>query len=134
MTEGELAYTSCTVGGPVRVYVRDGKIARIEPLELNDSDSPSWVIEARGKKFSPPRTAMVSPYTLAERSRTYADSRILNPLKRVDFNPEGDRNTGNRGSSKYVKISWDEALDILVGEIKRINQTYGPGAILTTTS
>ncbi len=130
----EQVFTSCTTGGPVNVYVRGGKITRIEPLELDDEDAAPWVIEAHGKKFSPPKIARVSPYTLAERSRTYADSRILHPLKRVDFTPDGDRKTGNRGSSGYMEISWDEALDILTGEIKRINQTCGPGAILTTTS
>ena len=36
------------------------------------------------------------------------------------------RNTQNRGKSGYVRISWDEALDIVAGEIKRIKDTYGP--------
>ena len=35
----------------------------------------------------------------------------------------GERNPENRGKSKYVRISWDEALDIIVSEIKRVNQT-----------
>ena len=35
----------------------------------------------------------------------------------------------NRGKSNYVRISWDEALDIIVGEIKRIIDKYGPYAI-----
>jgi len=109
-TEEEQVFTNCTFGGPVNVYVRDGKITRIEPLELDDNAAAPWVIEAHGKKFSPPKTAMVSPYTLAERSRTYAGSRILHPLKRVDFSPDGDRKTGNRGSSGYMEISWDDAL------------------------
>jgi len=130
----EQVFTNCTTGGPVFVYVRNGKITRIEPLQLSPDDAESWVIEARGRKFSPPRTAMVSMFTLAERSRTYTSDRILYPLKRVDFNPEGDRRTENRGKSGYERISWDEALDILANEIKRINQTYGPGAILTTPS
>jgi len=130
----EQVFTNCTTGGPVFVYVRNGKITRIEPLQLSPDDAESWVIEARGRKFSPPRKAMVSMFTLAERSRTYTSDRILYPLKRVDFNPEGDRRTENRGKSGYERISWDEALDILANEIKRINQTYGPGAILTTPS
>ena len=130
----EQVFTSCTTGGPVYVYVRNGKITRIEPLEFSEEHTAPWVIAARGKKFTPPKTAMVSPYTLAERSRIYTSSRILHPLKRVDFNPGGDRKTGNRGSSGYMEISWDEALDILKAEIQHINRIYGPGAILTTTS
>ena len=67
--KGEQVFTNCTTGGPVYVYVKDGKITRIEPLTLNGDDARSWVINARGKSFSPSRTARVSPYALAERSR-----------------------------------------------------------------
>ena len=59
-------------------------------------------------------------------------------MKRVDFDPSGapgstgpgGRNIQNRGVSKYVRISWDEALDIVTGEMNRIKETYGPTAIL----
>ena len=59
-------------------------------------------------------------------------------MKRVDFDPTGapgstgpgGRNIQNRGVSKYVRISWDEALDIVTGEMKRMKETYGPTAIL----
>ena len=133
-TKDEQVFTNCSVGGPVFAYVRNGKITRLEPLQLGPDDAKSWVIKARGRKFSPPRVARVSPYTLAERSRIYAPNRILYPLKRMDFNPAGDRKAKNRGQSGYERISWDEALDILTSEIKRMHLTYGPGAILSTAS
>jgi trimethylamine-N-oxide reductase (cytochrome c) len=38
--------------------------------------------------------------------------RLTAPLKRVDFDPDGERNPQNRGISGYEEISWDEALDI----------------------
>ena len=133
-TKGEQVFTNCTVGGPVYVYVKNGKITRVEPLYLDRDDAKSWVIRARGKRFSPVRRAMVSPYTLAERSRIYAPSRVLYPLKRVDFSLKRDRKAENRGKSGYKRISWDEALNILTGEIKRMHSTYGPGAILSTAS
>jgi trimethylamine-N-oxide reductase (cytochrome c) len=125
--------TNCTSGGPVRVYVNQGKMTRIEPLELEKGEG-HWAIDAKGRTFSPPSIARISPYTLAERSRTYGSNRILYPLKRVDFDPKGDRKPENRGKSSYQKISWNEALDILTDETKRIQSSYGPGAILTTTS
>ena len=75
----EQILTNCTTGGPVNVYVKDGKITRIEPLELSEDDA-TWTIEARGKKFTPENTARVSSYALAERSRIYGNSRILHPL------------------------------------------------------
>jgi len=131
-TSAEQIFTNCTVGGPVYVHVRNGRITRLEPLPLSPDDAESWVIEARGRKFSPPRIAMVSPYTLAERSRIYAPNRLLYPLKRVDFNPNGDRHPETRGKSGYERISWDEALDILTQEIERLHRTCGPGAIFST--
>jgi len=131
--KGEQVFTNCCTGGPVNVYVKDGKITHIEPLELSKDDA-TWVIEARGKKFSPENRARVSSYALAERSRIYGSSRILHPLKREDFDPKGDRKQENRGKSGYKEISWDEALDILCDEIKRIRFNYGPGAMLSTPS
>jgi len=64
----------------------------------------------------------------------YSPTRLLHPLKRVDFDPDGERNCGNRGTSGYERISWDEATDIVTSEIKRIKQEYGPAAILATPS
>ena len=50
-------------------------------------------------------------------------------MKRVDFDPNGERNPQNRGKSGYVRISWDEALELVADEIKRQKLTYGPGVI-----
>ena len=51
-------------------------------------------------------------------------------MKRVDFDPKGERNPQNRGTSGYERISWDEALDMVAGEITRVKSDYGPGAIM----
>lgn len=59
----------------------------------------------------------------------YSKERNLYPMKRVDFDPNGERNTQNRGISKYERISWDEALDLVVGEFKRVKRDCRPGAI-----
>lgn len=128
----EKKLTNSTNGGPVNVYVRDGKIIRITPIEFDSGDAPSWVIEARGRKFSPPRKTTLSPYSLAFKSMIYSPKRILYPLKRVDFDPHGKRNCARRGESGYERISWEEAADIVAGEIRRIKREYGPAAILAT--
>jgi trimethylamine-N-oxide reductase (cytochrome c) len=128
--KGVMRYTSNTNGGPVFVYVKDGKIIRITPIEFNDTDAQPWTIEARGKTFTPPRRTTISPYTLAFKSMIYSPDRILYPMKRVDFRPDGERNCQNRGISGYVRISWKEALDTVANEIKRVKRDYGPGAIL----
>ena len=45
--------TQMTTGGPVFVYVDEeaDKIVRITPMDLDDTDAPSWKIEARGRTF-----------------------------------------------------------------------------------
>ena len=126
--------TNGTTGGPVFVYVKDGRIVRITPMELGEEDAASWVIKARGKEFSPPRKTTISPYSLAWRSMIYSPDRLLHPLKRVDFDVNGNRNCQNRGVSGYEKISWDEAGDIIAAEIKRIKREYGSAAIMSTAS
>ncbi|MCL6477474.1 MAG: molybdopterin-dependent oxidoreductase [Peptococcaceae bacterium] len=123
--------TNGTTGGPVFVYVQDGRIIRVTPMELGADDAASWTIEARGKKFSPPRKTTVSPYTLSYKSMVYSPKRLLYPMKRVDFDPYGKRNCLKRGESGYERISWEEAIDIVAGEIKRIKREYGPAAIMT---
>lgn len=128
---GVKRYVSGSNGGPIFVYVKDGKIIRITPIDLDETDAESWTIEARGRSFTPPRKATLSPYSLSLKSMIYSRERLLYPMKRVDFNADGDRNCENRGISGYERISWDEALNIVAGEITRVKTDYGPGAIMS---
>ena len=132
MADGIQRLTNLTTGGPVHVDVKDGKIVRIIPLELDPSDGPSWTIKARGRDFTPPRKTTLSNWTVAHKSTIYSPKRILTPLKRVDFDPKGDRNLQNRGESGYEPISWDEALDLVAEEMIRLKREYGPAAMMTT--
>jgi len=36
MSEG--VFTNCTVGGPISVYVKDGKIVRVRPIVIDETD------------------------------------------------------------------------------------------------
>jgi len=129
MKDGTVRYTTGTNSGPLFVYVRNGRIVRMTPIDLDERDAPSWNIEARGKTFSPVRRTTATPYSLALKSMVYSDKRNLYPMKRVDFDPKGNRNPQNRGISGYERISWDEALDIVSSEIIRMKKEHGPGAI-----
>ena len=126
----EVRYTTNTNGGPAFVYVKNGRILRITPIEFDRTDAGPWTIEARGKRFTPPRKTTIMPHTLVLKSMVYSPDRILYPMKRVDFDPNGNRNLRNRGVSGYERISWYEALDIVANEIKRVKKEHGPGAIL----
>jgi trimethylamine-N-oxide reductase (cytochrome c) len=130
----EKVFTNLTNGGPVLVHVRDGKIVRVRPLVLTDEDAPSWKITVDDREFTPLRKACVSPFTMGEKARIYSDRRLKYPLIREDFDPEGERHPENRGKSKYRRISWEKALDIVAGEMKRIRAAYGTEAIMSRAS
>ncbi|MCL2714805.1 MAG: molybdopterin-dependent oxidoreductase [Alphaproteobacteria bacterium] len=121
--------TNNSNGGPLNVYVKDGKILRMTPIEFGAEDSPPWTITARGRSFTPVHQTSAAPYALASKSLIYSKDRLLYPMKRVDWDPEGARNTQNRGISGYERISWDEALDLVASEFMRVKRDFGPGAI-----
>ena len=116
------------------VDVKDGKIIRIRPARYYDQytkdEVKPWVMHARGQTFEPSDKSLVPPLSLAYKKRVFSPGRIRYPMKRVDWDPNGERNPQNRGESKYVRISWDEALDLIAAEMFRIKETYGPTAIL----
>jgi trimethylamine-N-oxide reductase (cytochrome c) len=115
------------------VDVKDGKIIRIRPFHYDWKYKPGeikpWKLKARGKVFELPLKSAIGPFGLGYKKSIYSPNRILYPLKRVDWNPDGERNTQNRGSSGYVRISWNEAMEIITKEIKRIIAKYGSYAI-----
>jgi molybdopterin guanine dinucleotide-containing S/N-oxide reductase-like protein len=116
------------------VDVSNGKIVRIRPLHFDWKYKPEdlnpWKMEARGQTFEPTMKTLLPPYSIAYKNRVYSPNRTMYPLKRVDWDPNGERNPQNRGKSRYVRISWDEATDIVAAEIKRVQKEYGPTAIL----
>ncbi|MBR4703289.1 MAG: molybdopterin-dependent oxidoreductase, partial [Oscillospiraceae bacterium] len=118
----EKVYTNLTTGGPISVYVEDGKITRVRPIQIPEEDYPkAWVVEDRnGRKYSPPKAMRIAQNILAERNRLYSEDRIMYPMKRVDWDPNGERNQRNRGKSGFERISWDEAATIIAGEINRL--------------
>ncbi len=119
---------------PACVDVKDGKIVRVRPMHFDwkykRTSFNSWKFEKNGHVLESNFKGMPSPWSLSYKKRTYSPNRIKYPLKRVDWDPKGERHPENRGKSKYVRISWEEATDIIAGEIKRIIGAYGPLAIL----
>jgi anaerobic selenocysteine-containing dehydrogenase len=117
------------------VDVKDGKIIRIRPMHYDwkydpKKDMNPWKMEVRGKTFEPSMKTLIPPYSIAYKKRVYSPARIRYPMMRVDFDPNGERNPQNRGASKYKRISWEQALDIIVGEMNRIKKKYGGSALL----
>ncbi|MBM3957318.1 MAG: molybdopterin-dependent oxidoreductase, partial [Gemmatimonadetes bacterium] len=90
----------------VNAHVRNGRIVRI-------STQPGpW------RPHDPPLHACVRGFATLD--RTYAPDRLTHPLRR----------TGPRGSGRFERIGWDEALDEVARQMRRIRDTYGPQSIL----
>lgn len=109
------------------------KIIRIRPYHFDETGDMErlnpWKIEVDGHVLEPGTYTTYSPIQAAYKQRVYSKNRILHPMKRVDWDPDGDRHPETRGVSGYERISWDEALDIIAKEMKRIVETYGISAI-----
>src|SRR5882724_2141863 len=129
LADGTMRYCNMTNGGPVFVYVKDGKIVRMTPIDFDDEDPKAWTVAARGMHFTPPSKTTLAPHGQNAKSIVYSPDRLLYPMKRVDFDPKGERNPQNRGKSGYVRISWEEAIALVSTEIKRQKREHGPGAI-----
>ena len=91
-------------GNPGIVDVRKGKIIRIRPLHYDHKYSVKelgpWKIAARGNVFQTTMKSLLPPFSIAYKKRLHSPNRILYPLKRVDWDPNGERNPQNRGKSK----------------------------------
>ncbi len=128
-----------TGGDPTAVDSKDGKIVRIRPMHIDEHYTEEelaesmWELEVDGKKLRPEMKAAPNYMALAYKQRVYSKNRVMKPLKRVDWEPGGDPakiNAANRGKSKFVEISWDEALDIMESELRRVIDKYGPYTVL----
>src|SRR5512144_1383040 len=86
-------------------HVQDGKILHLDTDDRPDSlAAPQLRACPRGRAYL---------------RRQYHPDRLLRPLKRV----------GSRGEGQFERISWDEALDTLAGEMQRVKARYGNEAL-----
>jgi anaerobic dimethyl sulfoxide reductase subunit A len=86
-------------------HVQDGRIIHLDTDDRPDSlAAPQLRACPRGRAYL---------------RRQYHPDRLLHPLKRV----------GLRGEGQFERISWDEALDTLAGEMQRVKARYGNEAL-----
>ncbi len=87
-------------------HIKDGVIVRLDSDDrVGDSlENPRLLACSRGKAYL---------------RRQYHPDRLKFPMKRI----------GRRGGGKFERIGWDEALDTVAGEIKRVKETYGNSAL-----
>lgn len=87
----------------LKVHIQDGVVTRIE---TDDGEELQLRPCPKGR---------------ARRQQMYSPNRLKYPMKRV----------GERGEGKFERTSWDEALNSVGSELKRVYKTYGASAVLT---
>lgn len=78
------------------------------------------IVRIEGDKDNPVSRGAFCGSGLTQRFIHEDPKRIIKPLKRV----------GKRGEGEWEEISWDEALDMLASNVKRIKEEYGPDSII----
>jgi anaerobic dimethyl sulfoxide reductase subunit A len=99
-----------------KAFVADGVVIR-QKTDDTHPDSPDYPQNrgcARGR---------------SQRHQTFGADRLKYPMKRKTWAPGGG-NKEMRGKDEWVRISWDEALDLVAAETKRIKDKYGNESIL----
>jgi len=105
----------------LKVHIRDGRIVACEPddtinpgIPREDGYLPEEMINRGMVQVRP----CVKGY--AQASMIYDPNRVKSPMKRA----------GKRGEGKFVRISWDEALDTITNKLLEIKSNYGPFSIM----
>lgn len=94
--------------GIVRPVVKGGKVVACLPFEHDYAPS-------------------VNLDGLAE--LPYVSSRIRYPMVRESYLKDGPASRGKRGEDRWVRVSWDKALELAANEIRRVYDSYGPSAV-----
>jgi anaerobic selenocysteine-containing dehydrogenase len=92
----------CHIGCGILVHVDHGKVVKIE-----------------GDPESPLNRGTLCPKGLASVEYLYHPERLEHPLRR----------SGKRGEGKWDRISWEEALTTIAGELKKVKENHGPLAV-----
>ena len=82
------------------------------------------VVKLEGNPEHPHSKGNLCPRGQSGLMNTYDPDRVLNPLIRV----------GKRGEGLFRKASWDEALDLVATKMQTIKDTYGPEAMVFSST
>ena len=56
-------------------------------------------------------------------------ARVAQPMVRAGFLERGPGPDERRGTEPFVPVSWDEATELVAGELRRVIDTHGPAAV-----
>jgi molybdopterin guanine dinucleotide-containing S/N-oxide reductases len=74
-------------------------------------------------------TAFVNSLQSAVRDQVHSKTRVRYPMVRKGYLASPDAPQGIRGQDEFIRVSWDDALDLIHAQHKRIRETYGPSSI-----
>ncbi|MDR0514286.1 MAG: molybdopterin-dependent oxidoreductase [Coriobacteriaceae bacterium] len=114
---------NCSCGSSrclLRVYVEDGV-----PLKVRTDEEGTESIEVLQRRACPRGRAQIN--------NMLSPARIKYPMKRKGWSP-GNPNGQMRGKDEWERISWDEALDYIAAEMKKVIDQYGTKGILCSAS
>ena len=97
----------CRCGCGVLLYLKDGKLTRVE----GDPDNPV-------------NGGVICPIGSASLEYLNSPDRLKHPLKRA----------GERGEGKWQPVSWDEALNVVAGELNKAKDSYGAESVVVIRS
>lgn len=100
-----------------KVYVVDGVVVRQKTDDVTEDSmsSPQLRACARGR---------------SKKQATFGVDRLKYPMRRKNWEPHTGGKKELRGKDEWVRISWDEALDILADELRNAIDAYGNRSIL----
>ena len=106
LNEGETI--TATRWGIVRPVVKGGRVVELKPFEYDYAPSPN----IQGLAEIP-----------------YCEARIRYPMVRESYLKSGPKSKEKRGEDKFVRVSWDKALELVAKELTRMYDTYGPSSV-----
>ena len=101
----------------VKAYVVDGVVTRVKSDDATADNTDVMQLRACTRGYS-------------KRQQVFGVDRLKYPMKRRHWEPGGGKKE-LRGKDDWVRITWDEALDIVAGETRRIKEAHGNSAILS---
>ena len=97
-------------------YVVDGVVVR-QKTDDTHKDDPLFLQQR------------ACPRGRSHRNMIYSADRIRYPMKRKNWKPLTGGKKELRGKDEWVRISWDEAIDIIVTEMEHAKKNYGNESI-----
>lgn len=95
--------------GAIRALVKGGKVVEVRPFE-QDQNPTDMYKGIHGLIYNP--------------------SRIRYPMARLDWlRNRNNSDRSQRGDNRFVRLTWDEALDLFYEELERVQKDYGPWAL-----